>query len=112
MSSIWFRVAFVLVIVMAVSGWWYALRAPSTVLANLVSKASERPKAVQFGMGDAYCTAVVPKEWGVYRTASQQSGLAFEAVRSTLRFVMNLPCDGSTPKIALQIRRPNPPANR
>jgi hypothetical protein len=112
MRFILFRAAFVLAIVVAVSGWWYALRAPSTVLANLASKTSEPPKAVQLGMGDAYCTAVVPKEWGVYRTGSQQSGLAFEAPDGTLRFVMNLPCDGSTPQVALQIRRPLKAANQ
>ena len=111
MRSILFRVLMVLAILVAASSWRYALRAPSTVLANLASTASERPKSIQFGMGSAYCTAAVPKEWGVYRTGSQQSGLSFEAADGTLRFITNLPCDGSTPQITLQIRRTSPPAN-
>jgi hypothetical protein len=112
MRSIWYRVAMVLAILVTASGWWFALRAPSTVLANLASPASERPKSTQFGTGGAYCTAAVPREWGVYRTGSQQSGLSFEAADGTLRFVTNLPCDGSTPQIALQIRRTSPPVNQ
>jgi len=112
MRSMLIRVAIVLGILVAVSGWWYALRAPSTVLANVASPASERARSGQFGTGGAYCTAAVPKEWGVYRTGSQQSGLSFEAADGTLRFVTNLPCDGSTPQIALQIRRTSPPANQ
>jgi hypothetical protein len=50
------------------------------------------------------CTASVPKSWGAFREASTQSGFAFEDSAGTLRFVTNVPCDG-TPVVALEIRR-------
>jgi hypothetical protein len=55
------------------------------------------------------CVASVPRSWGTYRGASTQSGLAFEDAAGTLRFLTNIPCDGS-PVAALEIRRtaPNP----
>jgi hypothetical protein len=106
------RVVFVLAVVAAASGWWCARRGPSTVSANGAPVTSGRADSVQFGNGGAYCTATVPREWGTYRTGSQQSGLSFEAADGTLRFITNLPCDGSTPQVALQIRRASPAANQ
>jgi hypothetical protein len=55
------------------------------------------------------CVASVPRSWGTFRGASTQSGLAFEDTAGTLRFLTNIPCDGS-PVAALEIRRtaPNP----
>ena len=50
------------------------------------------------------CVASVPKSWGAFRGASTQSGFAFEDGSGTLRFVTNVPCDG-TPVVALEIRR-------
>jgi hypothetical protein len=50
------------------------------------------------------CVASVPKSWGAFRGASTQSGLAFEDAVGTLRFLTNIPCDGS-PVVALEIRR-------
>jgi hypothetical protein len=50
------------------------------------------------------CIASVPKSWGAFRGASTQSGFAFEDSAGTLRFVTNVPCDG-TPVVALEIRR-------
>jgi hypothetical protein len=50
------------------------------------------------------CVAAVPKSWGAFRGASTQSGFAFEDGAGTLRFVTNVPCDG-TPVVALEIRR-------
>jgi hypothetical protein len=50
------------------------------------------------------CVASVPKSWGAFRGASTQSGFAFEDSAGTLRFVTNVPCDG-TPVVALEIRR-------
>ena len=55
------------------------------------------------------CVALVPKSWGTYRGASTQSGLAFEDSAGTLRFLTNIPCDGS-PVVALEIRRTVPNA--
>ena len=50
------------------------------------------------------CVATVPKSWGAYKGGSAQSGLAFEDAAGTLRFLTNIPCDG-TPVVALEIRR-------
>jgi hypothetical protein len=50
------------------------------------------------------CVASVPKSWGAYKGGSAQSGLAFEDSAGTLRFLTNIPCDG-TPAVALEIRR-------
>jgi hypothetical protein len=51
------------------------------------------------------CIASVPRSWGMYKGGSAQSGLAFEDSAGTLRFLTNLPCDGSAAAVALQIRR-------
>jgi hypothetical protein len=56
------------------------------------------------------CVASVPRSWGTFRGASAQSGLAFEDAAGTLRFLTNIPCDGS-PVAALEIRRTVPNAN-
>jgi hypothetical protein len=53
------------------------------------------------------CVAAVPKSWGAYKGGSAQSGLAFEDSAGTLRFLTNIPCDG-TPAVALEIRRTAP----
>lgn len=50
------------------------------------------------------CVASVPKSWGAFKGASTQSGLAFEDSAGTLRFLTNVPCDG-TPVVSLEIRR-------
>jgi hypothetical protein len=50
------------------------------------------------------CVASVPRAWGTFRGGSAQSGLAFEDSAGTLRFLTNIPCDG-TPVVALEIRR-------
>jgi hypothetical protein len=50
------------------------------------------------------CVASVPRSWGMFKGASTQSGLAFEDSAGTLRFLTNIPCDGS-PVVALEIRR-------
>lgn len=62
----------------------------------------------QTGFGQAALVSYVPRAWGQYRGGSQQSGLAFEDASGTLRFIPNVPCDG-TPQVALELRRP--PAN-
>jgi hypothetical protein len=50
------------------------------------------------------CVSSVPRAWGQFRGGSAQSGLAFEDSAGTLRFLTNIPCDG-TPTVALEIRR-------
>jgi hypothetical protein len=55
------------------------------------------------------CIASVPRSWGTFRGASTQSGLAFEDPSGTIRFLTNIPCDG-TPTVSLEIHRStNPP---
>lgn len=53
------------------------------------------------------CVASVPKSWGAYKGGSAQSGLAFEDSAGTLRFLTNVPRNG-TPVVALEIRRTPP----
>lgn len=62
------------------------------------------PKAPTPQVWSPGCVASVPKSWGAFRGASTQSGFAFEDSAGTLRFVTNVPCDG-TPVVALEIRR-------
>lgn len=50
------------------------------------------------------CVSAVPKAWGTFKGGSAQSGLAFEDSAGTLRFLTNIPCNG-TPTVALEIRR-------
>jgi hypothetical protein len=62
------------------------------------------PKTPQPQVWTPGCVASVPRSWGVFKGASTQSGLAFEDSAGTLRFLTNIPCDGS-PVAALEIRR-------
>jgi hypothetical protein len=50
------------------------------------------------------CVSTVPRSWGQFKGGSAQSGLAFEDPAGTLRFVTNIPCDG-TSFVALEISR-------
>ena len=50
------------------------------------------------------CVAGVPKAWGTFRGASAQSGLAFEDASGTIRFLTNVPCNG-TPIPSLTVLR-------
>jgi hypothetical protein len=52
------------------------------------------------------CVSQVPRAWGQFKGGSQQSGFAFEDAHGTLRFITNVPCNGETPLVALEIRRP------
>ena len=63
------------------------------------------PKAAGAQVWTPGCVASVPRSWGAYKGGSAQSGLAFEDSAGTLRFLTNVPCDGSTATVALQIRR-------
>lgn len=51
------------------------------------------------------CVSQVPAEWGQFRGGSEQTGLAFEDHRGTLRFVTSFPCNGAVPPVALEVRR-------
>jgi hypothetical protein len=50
------------------------------------------------------CVSYVPQAWGENKGGSYQTGLAFQDGKGTLRFVTNMPCDG-TPLPVLEIRR-------
>ena len=50
------------------------------------------------------CVAGVPKTWRTFRGASAQSGLAFEDASGTIRFLTNVPCNG-TPIPSLTVVR-------
>lgn len=65
------------------------------------------PKKLDPQLWTPGCVATVPKSWGAYKGGSAQSGLAFEDTAGTLRFLTNIPCDG-TPVVALEIRRTGP----
>lgn len=71
------------------------------------AKAAAKP---QVGYGQAACVSYIPRAWGEFRGGTQQSGLAFQDANGTLRFVTNLPCEG-TPQVALEIRRSVPNNN-
>ena len=66
--------------------------------------------ATQQQLFDPGCVSNVPRDWGKYMGGSAQSGLAFEDVAGTLRFLTSLPC-GATPAVALEVRRTVTPKN-
>jgi hypothetical protein len=74
------------------------------VLVGLKVYAAATPKPPKPQIWTPGCVAAVPRSWGTFRGASTQSGLAFEDNAGTLRFLTNVPCDG-TPVVALEIRR-------
>jgi hypothetical protein len=51
------------------------------------------------------CVSRVPQSWGQYKGGSEQTGVAFEDSRGTLRFVTNFPCSGDLPTAALVVER-------
>ena len=75
------------------------------ILVLLVAKVffakAEKPAQTTFGS----CISQVPRDWGQFKGGSEQSGIAFEDIHGTLRFITNLPCNGSTPPVALEVRR-------
>ncbi len=62
------------------------------------------PKKVGPQVWTPGCVSTVPRSWGQFKGGSAQSGLAFEDPAGTLRFVTNIPCDG-TSFVALEISR-------
>jgi hypothetical protein len=81
-----------------------ALTIVALVSLKIYAATPKKPAAQVWTPG---CVATVPKSWGTYRGGSAQSGLAFEDSAGTLRFLTNIPCDG-TPLVALEIRRTAP----
>lgn len=55
------------------------------------------------------CTITVPAEWGEYKGASRDFGLAFQDSAGTLRFVRNVGCQipgtAPVPLVSLEVRR-------
>lgn len=51
------------------------------------------------------CVSSVPQTWGQFKGGSEQTGLAFEDSLGTIRFITNIPCNGVTPTVALEVRR-------
>lgn len=82
------------------------VNAVALVIAGLVSLKlyAGTPKKPAPQVWTPGCVASVPKSWGAFKGASTQSGLAFEDSAGTLRFLTNVPCDG-TPVVSLEIRR-------
>ena len=66
-----------------------------------VRRTKADPQSNTFG---APCVSYVPQAWGEYKGGSYQTRLAFQDGKGTMRFVTNMPCDG-TPLPVLEIRR-------
>lgn len=85
------------------------LLAAMTLVSWRLYAATARAKEAKPQLWTPGCIASVPRSWGAYRGGSAQSGLAFEDGSGTLRFLTNIPCDGSTAVVALEIRRTGGP---
>ena len=72
--------------------------------AKLLFFPTQRTKAASQEIFGA-CVANVPQEWGEYVGGSEQSGVAFRDKQGTLRFITSFPCNGTTPLVALEVRR-------
>ena len=93
MSKTTGRVLIALVAVLVVASWFYARRA----------KASP-----QIAYGQPACKSYAPLSWGEYVGSSKDYGVVFKDNAGTLRFITNVACE-TTPQVALEIRRGNPP---
>jgi hypothetical protein len=78
----------------------------TTLLSIKLYAATETPKPPQPTpqVWTPGCIANVPRAWGTFRGASTQSGLAFEDASGTIRFLTNVPCNG-TPIPSLTVVR-------
>jgi hypothetical protein len=65
------------------------------------AKTTKAASQDEFGV----CLSEVPQSWGQFKGGSEQSGLAFEDGQGTLRFITNIPCNGTVPTVALEVRR-------
>jgi hypothetical protein len=82
-----------------------ALLVPALILLAAVCLNLSGSKAnAQLSTFGSTCVSNVPQSWGEYKGGSYQTGLAFQDSKGTLRFVTNMPCDG-TPIPVLEIRR-------
>ncbi|HEY2121462.1 MAG TPA: hypothetical protein VGH37_19930 [Candidatus Acidoferrum sp.] len=89
MRTVTLPVAVIAVLLAGFAAWCFARKTNATA---------------QMGSGQPLCSSQIPSSWGEYKGGSQQSGFAFEDSNGTLRFITNVPCDG-TPQVALEIRR-------
>jgi hypothetical protein len=71
------------------------------IVLGVRAAAPKKPEAQVWAPG---CVSSVPRAWGQFKGGSAQSGLAFEDPAGTLRFITNIPSDG-TPLVALEFRR-------
>lgn len=76
----------------------------------LGAMAPQPPMAVaQKGPLQPSCVLTVPADWGEYKGASRDFGLAFQAKDGTLRFIRDLACEAPDvsrwPPAYLEVRR-------
>ena len=95
MSKTMGRVLLAVIAALLVSNWFYVRKA----------KANPQP---QIAYGQPACRSYVPISWGEYLGSSKDYGIAFRDNSGTLRFITNVACE-TTPQVALEIRRGNPP---
>jgi hypothetical protein len=93
MSKTTGRVLLAVIAALLASNWLYTRRA----------KASP-----QIAYGQPGCKSYAPISWGEYLGSSKDYGIVFRDNSGTLRFVTNVACE-TTPQVALEIRRGNPP---
>jgi len=95
MGKITGRILLAVIVALMASNWIYARRAT----------ANARP---QIAYGQPACKSYAPISWGEYVGSSKDYGVVFRDNAGTLRFITNVACE-TTPQIALEIRRGNPP---
>jgi hypothetical protein len=93
MSKVTGRLLVAVIVLLAVSNWFFARRATA------------KPQIVY---GQPACTTYVPASWGEYVGSSEHYGMVFKDNAGTLRFLTNIPCE-TVPQIALQVKRTNSP---
>lgn len=94
MSKITQRLLIAVIVSLLASNWFLARKATA--------------KSQIVGYGQPACTTYVPTSWGEYTGSSEHYGIVFKDNAGTLRFLTNIPCE-TTPQIALQVKRSNPP---
>lgn len=94
MSKITQRLLIAVIVSLLASNWFLARKATA--------------KSQIVGYGQPACTTYVPTSWGEYTGSSEHYGIVFKDNAGTLRCLTNIPCE-TTPQIALQVKRSNPP---
>jgi len=84
------------------------LAAIAALLASHWLYARRAKTGSQIAYGQAGCKSYVPVNWGEYLGSSKDYGIVFRDNSGTLRFITNVACE-TTPQVALEIRRGNPP---